>query len=405
MNRAQAYIVPVLAFLTRRWRLLSIAAALALTALLSILVITHRNNLFVLLNDPGTPFQIWQPPPAPDYAEADAWALAPDLSDDDVAAVFFIHPTTYSGGGDWNAPIDKPLSRNTVDRIMLPNHAGPFIAAGPVFAPRYRQASLYTLLTNRDDARRARTFAYRDVARAFDAFLERIGDERAFVLAGTGQGGLHAIGLLRDRVARDPAVQNRMIAAYIIEYPVPADLYDNALSPLTPCRAAGDFRCVISWASARASDTRRIRHLTEHLMVWGPGDMRPVSGRRLTCMNPLLWNLSEDFAPARLNRGAVAAEGLESGVMPSPAPGQTSAQCQDGVLLIEDAASRRFRPPLALVQRYRVQPYNLFYEDIRANLAVRTQAALARMADDARYAAPIEQEVIFGAAPIHRVPD
>ena len=70
--------------------------------------------------------------------------------------MFFIHPTTYSGGGNWNAPIDKALTRNRLDRVMIPNHAAPFASVGPVFAPRYRQASLYSFLTNREDARRAR---------------------------------------------------------------------------------------------------------------------------------------------------------------------------------------------------------------------------------------------------------
>ncbi len=396
----------LLAFPRRHWRLLTALASLILVAAVVILAVAQRDNVFGTLNDPGTPFQIWEPPDTPDYALPESWALLPGLTETDRVAVFFVHPTTYSGGGNWNAPIDKALSRRSLDRVMLPNYALPFSSAGPVFAPRYRQASLYSLLTNRDDARRARSFAYADVARAFAAFLERIGPDRAFILAGVGQGGLHALGLLQDSVAPDEELRDRMVAAYVIEYPLPADLYQTVLSPLRPCRREADFRCVVAWSSAKADDTRRISYLTEELMVWGPaGAMTPLPGRPLQCLNPLLWNSTEDFAPARLNRGAVAAEGMEPGVTPSPAPGQTSAQCQDGLLLIEEARSRRFRRPVALAERYRVAPYNLFYEDIRANAAARTTAAIARMDDEARYADPIEEEVVIDAAPIHRVPD
>ena len=44
---------------------------------------------------------------------------------------------------------------------MLPNYAGPFARLGRIFAPRYRQASLYTLMTLRDDAREARLLTVR----------------------------------------------------------------------------------------------------------------------------------------------------------------------------------------------------------------------------------------------------
>lgn len=391
--------------LRRHWILVASAVAVLLAAAITVLSVIYRDDLFGVLNDPGTPFQIWEPPPAPDYASADAWSLAPQLAETDEAAVFFVHPTTYSGGGNWNAPIEKPLSRNQIDRVMIPNHAAPFSSAGPVFAPRYRQASLYSFLTNREDARRARLFAYEDVARAFDAFLARIGEDRAFVIAGVGQGGLHAAGLLRDRVAPDEDLRDRMIAAYVLDYPLPLDLFETQLDPLRPCRTATDFRCVVAFTATRADDVRRIAFLTEQLMMWGPGGMEALTGRRLFCMNPLLWNASEDYAPARLNRGAVAAEGLEPGVTPSPAPGQTGAQCQDGLLLIEEAESKRFRPPLALAERYRTPRYNLFYEDIRANAGARAQAALDRMANEALYAEPITRTVVIDDAPVNPVPD
>ena len=71
---------------------------------------------------------------------------------------------------------------------MAPNYAGPFARVGRIFAPRYRQAGLYSLMTLREDAREARRFAYGDVARAFRTYLARDNGGRPFVLVGVRSG-------------------------------------------------------------------------------------------------------------------------------------------------------------------------------------------------------------------------
>jgi hypothetical protein len=111
--------------------------------------------------DPKVPFQTYDPPPAPNYADPAAWALLPRGSTglDKSADVFFVHPTTFDGGRDWNAPYDQPKAGRYLNRVVLPNYAAPFARVGRIFAPHYRQASLYTFLTLRDDAREARRFA------------------------------------------------------------------------------------------------------------------------------------------------------------------------------------------------------------------------------------------------------
>jgi hypothetical protein len=133
--------------------------------------------------DPKTPFQTYKPPPAPDYARADAWWLLPShpetpAAGEPAADVFFISPTTFDGGREWIGPIDDPKSERVFRRVMAPNYAGPFAQVGRVFAPRYRQASLYSLMTLREDARAARAFAYGDVERAFRFFLDHYSHDR-----------------------------------------------------------------------------------------------------------------------------------------------------------------------------------------------------------------------------------
>src|SRR5204863_308586 len=79
--------------------------------------------------------------------------------------------------------------------VMAPNYIGPFVSVGRVFAPKYRQASLYTQLTLRDDAREARQFAYGDVREAFRSYLNHDNGGRPFLIVGVEQGGTLALRL------------------------------------------------------------------------------------------------------------------------------------------------------------------------------------------------------------------
>src|SRR6201999_3480078 len=144
--------------------------------------------------DPKTPFQTYVPPRTPDYGRRTDWALLPTTpgvatSADPPADVFFVHPTSYDGGPHWNGPIGDARANRFLDRILLPNYAGPFVRVGRLFAPRYRQASLFAQLNRRDDSKDAREFAYGDVRRAFDDYLDHFNGGRPLVIVGVEQGG------------------------------------------------------------------------------------------------------------------------------------------------------------------------------------------------------------------------
>src|SRR5437667_10796094 len=82
--------------------------AVLLTAL-AIAALIWRDDILQALMDPKVPYAIYKPPPAPDYSRAEAWALRPDgvTPDDAPAEVFFIHPTTYDRGKQWNGPFNS----------------------------------------------------------------------------------------------------------------------------------------------------------------------------------------------------------------------------------------------------------------------------------------------------------
>ena len=95
---------------SRRVRWLALVL-LSFVLLLGVATGVFWDDLMKTSLDPKTPFQTYKPPPAPDYARADAWALLPAHpqtpdADDPPADVFFISPTTFDGGRNWNGPID-----------------------------------------------------------------------------------------------------------------------------------------------------------------------------------------------------------------------------------------------------------------------------------------------------------
>ena len=344
-------------------------AGFALVFLLTAAVAVWRGDILRAGLDPQVPFQTYQPPPAPDYARPEAWALnevrVPDAG---PAAVFFVHSTTYDGGAEWNGPVGDPKSDAYLERVVLPNYAGPFARLGPVSAPRYRQGSLYTRLTLRDDAREARAFAYRDVAAAFETWIARH-PEGPIVLAGVEQGGELVERLLRERVATDPALRQRLVAGYLMDVVTPAD----GLSPRVPaCARRNQTGCVVGFSPVGEGNDGAARRRLRRALVWDArGRLVELGEREPLCVNPVTGSTSTAPVAARLNRGATNATGLEWGTHPALLTREIATQCRDGLLRHTEPEMESFRQTGGWADRRKSRPYNLFYGDIEADAQAR----------------------------------
>jgi hypothetical protein len=266
------------------WRQWVGLTGFAVVFVLTAAALVWRGDILRAGLDPQVPFQTYEPPPAPDYAARDAWALwearAPGAGD---VPVFFVHSTTYDGGAHWNAPIGDRKADAYLRRVVLPNHAGPFARAGPVSAPRYRQASLYTRLTLRDDAREARAFAWRDVEAAFDAWLARH-PEGPLVLAGMEQGAELVDRLVKARVATDPALRRRLVAVYLIDAVVAVD----DVPPAVPaCAARDQAGCLVAFSAVGEDGDGAGRRRLRRALVWDGERLVDLDGRDALCVNPI----------------------------------------------------------------------------------------------------------------------
>lgn len=343
-------------------------------ALVAVALLVWWGPLRETAMDPGVPFETYTPPPAPDYASPKAWALLPDSAAQGPADIFFIHPTTYSGR-TWIAPADAPRAGRLLREAMLPNYAGPFQRLGRTFAPLYRQASLYTTLTLREDAREARAFAYQDIRAAFDRYLAVHDQGRPLIIVGVDQGSVLADRLARE-AAVDPAVKSRLVAVYLIDAAIPADEHQPG-SALPACSARTQSGCVAAYLAEPYNDEGRTRDRLRHAPVWKDGVLTSLAGREPLCFNPLLGATTEATAGPAVNLGAANASGLEWGDRPGFLQHQVGARCVKGVLKITKPRSPALRPGLSWTERQRARPFNVFYADLEADAQARLAALAA----------------------------
>ena len=344
---------------------------------------------------PSRAFAEVAPPPAPDYATPAAWAARPD--DPGTAAlvpagvvdiamvpradVFFVHPTTYGispgehGGRDalyWNAPIDDAVAGNRIDHGILKYQASAFNLAGRIYAPHYRQATFGAFFDTSDAQFQALMLAYRDVERAFDRYVERDNAGRPFILAGHSQGALHALLLLKERIAGTP-LADRMVAAYVVGWPVSVEADLGALDGIDACVGPQDTGCVVSWLSFGADGDPSG---TKAAFAAGPGlNGQSRAGTTILCTNPLSWTTSGEAVDRQDNPGAVPFATSEEPIG-APIAGLTGARCEDGILYLDPSPGEPFTQYLLPGGDYHVYDYGLFYMSVRDNAARRANAFL-----------------------------
>lgn len=179
-------------------------------------------------------------PQAPNYSKSDFWCAIPFYKDqcdfsskcdpfvsdsDKLVDVFFIHPTTYMKGNNWNAPVpDETIDKET-DLKPIKYQASVFNESCRIFAPRYRQAIITSFYDTTNGAQ-ALELAYSDVKSAFEYYLKYHNQNRPFIIASHSQGTFHARRLLAEYIDGSP-LQRQMIMAYLIGYPVDKGLYKN----------------------------------------------------------------------------------------------------------------------------------------------------------------------------------
>src|SRR5690606_23820940 len=239
------------------------------------------------------------------------------------------------------------------------------------------------------DGERALALAYRDVEAAFDHFLAHFDDGGPLVLAAHSQGSLHARWLLERRIAGTPLAE-RLVAAYLIGYGAGRRELARSLPAVPVCDRPEATGCLIVWNTV-GPDAARLDDIPD-----------PV------CVNPLTGRADARHAPHAANAGAVffgarAAVPWDPspierwffsrlGVLEAPEaasheavvePGAVDAQCVDGMLVVREIRSPRFRRSPLWGDNYHAYDYAFFWMDVRRDVARRVAAWLRAHTDGA----------------------
>jgi Protein of unknown function (DUF3089) len=304
----------------------------------------------------------------PDYSDLNYWAAHPGKNDpsdsvpnslqqnksaDTPADVFFIHPTTLTSKKDssMNALIDDAALNAKTDYSAILYQASAFSNGCRVFAPRYRQAHYRAFFSNTTATRMAFDLAYSDVKNAFEFYLAHHNAGRPIIIAAHSQGTVHAARLLKEFFENKP-LQQQLVAAYLVGMPV-AETYFTNLKPCADSLATG---CFITWRTYKKGYTE-------------PNFVAKESFKAIVT-NPLTWRTGTDYAPSKLNTGGILKNfnKLKTGVV--------DAQVHANVLWVRKP--RFFGNFLITTKNYHIADINLFYNNIRQNVAARVKSYLSR---------------------------
>jgi hypothetical protein len=300
----------------------------------------------------------------PDYSDLNYWAAHPwkqDPSDsvplplngepeDSIVDVFFLHPTSFTQKNKTalqNADIDDSYLNAKTDFSSVLYQATVFNQHARVFAPRYRQAHISTFYSmDQQTADSVFDIAYADLKISFEYYLQHWNHDRPIIIAAHSQGSKLALRLLKD-FFEDKPLREQLVVAYILGWPVPRNYFNS----LTVCNDSLQTGCICSWRTFRTN--------------YMPGYIAKEDGSSLVT-NPLSWKIDSSYASRQLNKGSVLFN------FDRIYRHTAGARIHDGILWI---TKPRF--PWGFLYRtrnYHIGDINLFYVNIRENVAQRINA-------------------------------
>ncbi|TGK22829.1 DUF3089 domain-containing protein [Leptospira stimsonii] len=332
-------------------------------SLLSILISTFFSLSCLWIIRPSGNYSEQIRPQEPDYSLLKSWSALPQTKDDADKVpsestlqdnqsqapvdVFFVHPTTFYGR-DWNASLEDERVNERTDESTIRQQASVFNCCAKIYAPRYRQATLYSFLDS-ENGKLSLELAYQDVLKSFETYLKEWNAGRPFIIASHSQGTYHAIRLLREKIDNAP-LKSQLVVAYLLGGAVPIDSYKN----IPICSNRTQTGCFVSWRTyGEKAEVGKLPHDLK-----GP----------YVCVNPLSWRADETIAVADLHAGGV------NGKFKTIEPKLCDAKCTDGVLRISKPKAEGFSSWFG--ENYHVLDYGIFYQNIRNNLSERIEAFL-----------------------------
>ncbi|MBX2844494.1 MAG: DUF3089 domain-containing protein [Flammeovirgaceae bacterium] len=329
----------------------------------------------------------------PNYSDSLCWIALPYKDDpadlvplesgfrnnqkDAKVDLFYIHPTTALGLFKVK---NADLSTNRFNRrsdFVVMNQASIFNGSCKVYAPRYRQVSLGSFLKKQTHKKRNDVFnlAYEDVKKAFEYYLEHYHNGRPIIIAGHSQGSYHGLRLIEEYFEGKPLFK-KLVAAYLIgnASAISADKYERSFQDIKPCNSAAQTGCIISFNTHGGKIKKKAPfYFRNDLMFYGSYGEKFESNehKKFIGTNPLTWSMEEDYAGYDLNIGGTKFarkpkkfKKMDKNVI--------DGKLDNGILKVGKIKKSGYKA--FILKDYHVFEYNLFYSNIRKNVADRVEA-------------------------------
>ena len=299
---------------------------------------------------------------ATDYSVTAHWMSLPATNK--AVDVFYLYPTSWTNSGPVPefCAIDNPQMLSNAP-INFAHQATAFEPLANLYAPFYRQANLTP-----NDPAYVVGIPTTDATAAFDYYIQHFNQGRPFILAGHSQGANVLSNLLAEYMKAHPTVLARMIAAYVIGYPVTTQyLADNPY--LKFAEGPGDTGVIISY-NTQAPDVP-------------PGANPILWGLVGTVINPLTWTRVETLATTNQGFGSFMPD--SNGVyVRGPQYADARIDIAHGVLICSTADTNALGRinTLAGYGIYHNFDYPFYYFNIRSNAANRIQNFLNKVCFD-----------------------
>ena len=349
---------------------------------------------------PKMRFNKFVPQSRPKYEDLDSWAAHPLLgngpeklmpveenpNDLKSAAVFYIHPTGYFGK-TWNATIDKGTAHFERTQGMLAGQASVFNSSCDIYAPLYRQATFFSFYDETGDGQEALAKAYKDVEKAFFHFLDFIG-EKPFFIASHSQGSLHGQQLISKHID-GTNLSKRMIAAYLIGYPILKRDIKDLFKEIEICKSPEQVNCVIAWCTVN-----EMTNLEGESWTWDPnGWKRFKRDDFLFGTNPISWTMNSEWISTEQKNSVLNLDIWDQSIQgltrhePTGKPIKISLfdnanfdvrLNKKGLAEVKGDFLKRFNTVEFGLGNLHVVDYNLFWGSIRKNIKLRLKEYLKK---------------------------
>jgi hypothetical protein len=299
-------------------------------------------------------------PAVPNYGDENSWAILPTKYpaslqkfvttkiQDLKADVFYVYPTLLMDAKDlrWNVAVDDVNQKGKIINTAVKNQASPFATSGRIYVPVYRQAHIKSYSLYNKGGKEAFEIAYADVKNAFEYYLKNYNNNRPIIIASHSQGTNHTTRLLKDFFDNKP-LQKRLIAAYIPGMGIKSTEFETIKSMTKPNQTGG----FVSWNTRKKNSYPKKRDAFKGSVT----------------TNPITWDESKT-TELEQHKGFL----YSNGKMYTQA---LKIEITDGMVW---STNPKFplRFFMSFMKNYHAGDINLFWQDIKENVELRTKTWL-----------------------------